>query len=349
MSPMSSTNTTGELSPWSVAAEIDKPAGQLLHITDVDEAVEVITQNYQPGRLEIADSRRPLDMAVWTNALPGLRLNYLSYGTNVTVTAPPMVRYVLCVPVTGRLRIGSGRTLIEASANHQGAAISPGGPVYFEEWSADCRVLTARFAPDQLEELLATMMDSPLTGPIRFDLGLNLADPSVRSVLRALTLVRSELSRPDGITSDPAMGAGLARLVMTGLLLAQPHNYSELLRRPAKAVAPSSIRDAIEYMEAHPTEIIGVADLAQIAKLSVRALEAGFRKHVGTPPMAYLRKVRLAGARSELEQADATVTTAAAIARRWGFHHYGRFATEYRQRYGEGPSHTLRQGSRSRH
>jgi AraC-like DNA-binding protein len=347
MSPLSPAKSAGgPSSPWSVPDEIDEPAGRLLRITDVEEAVAAMTESYQPGRLEVADPRRPLAMTMWTNTLPGLSLNYLSYGTDVTITAPPMERYVLCVPVAGRLRIGSDRTRIEASANRLGAAISPGGPVYFEDWTDDCRVLTARFAPDRLEDLLTTMLDAPLTGAIRFDLGMDLSDPSVRSVLRALTLVRNELNDPDGITSDPAMGAGLTRLVMTGLLLAQPHNYSDRLHRPERPVAPGRIRDAIEFMEAHPTEIIGVADLANAAKLSVRALEAGFRKHVDTTPMAYLRKIRLTGARAELEHADATVVTAATIARRWGFHHYGRFATAYRQRYGEAPSDTLRRRPR---
>ncbi|WP_051790979.1 AraC family transcriptional regulator [Amycolatopsis jejuensis] len=340
---MAPTSHPAGTSPWNVADAIGKPAGQLLHTTDLDQASAVIAENYQPGRLHIAAPRRPLDMVMWTNTLPGLRLNYLSYGTDVVVTAPPAERYVLCLPITGSVRIGSARTQIEASANRLGAAISPDASAFFENWSDDCRVVTARFAPAQLEDLLATMLDRPLSGSIQFDLGVDLEEPSVRAVLRTLTLVRNELDRPDGITSDPTMGTGLARLVMTGLLLAQPHNYSELLHQPAKTVAPRRIRGAIEYMESHPTEIVGVADLARVAKLSVRALEAGFRKHVGVPPMAYLRKIRMSGAHSELRTADAGADTAAAIARRWGFHHYGRFATAYRDRYGEAPSETLRQ------
>ncbi|MFD2470270.1 cupin domain-containing protein [Amycolatopsis silviterrae] len=201
MSPTSSTKSTGEPSPWSVPFDIAEPTGRLQRITDVEEAVDAITRTYQPGRLEIADSSRPLGMEIWSSALPGLRLNYLSYGTDVAITAPPMERYVLCVPIAGQLRIGSASTQVEASAQQFGAAISPGRPV-FENWSADCRVLTARFAPDLLEELLSAMLDEPLTGPIQFDLGMNLSDPSVRPVLRALTLVRNELNDPDGITSD---------------------------------------------------------------------------------------------------------------------------------------------------
>jgi AraC-like DNA-binding protein len=33
----------------------------------------------------------------------------------------------------------------------------------------------------------------------------------------------------------------------------------------------------------------------------------------------------------------------AEVAARWGFSHLGRFAAAYRKRYGESPSHTLRE------
>jgi TolB-like protein len=57
-------------------------------------------------------------------------------------------------------------------------------------------------------------------------------------------------------------------------------------------------------------------------------------------PMAFLRDLRLGRARQELLRASggASVTD---IARRSGFNHVGRFATQYRARYGESPSATL--------
>jgi AraC-like DNA-binding protein len=90
-----------------------------------------------------------------------------------------------------------------------------------------------------------------------------------------------------------------------------------------------------------------VTDIARATNLSVRALEDGFRRHVGTTPMAYVRGVRLARAHDELVEAEPDATTAMAVAQRWGFTHYGRFAAQYRQRFGCSPSQTLR-GLRTR-
>ena len=49
--------------------------------------------------------------------------------------------------------------------------------------------------------------------------------------------------------------------------------------------------------------------------LSVRALDKGFHRYVGTPPMAYLRQVRMARAHEELLASDPERTTASAVAR----------------------------------
>jgi AraC-like DNA-binding protein len=40
--------------------------------------------------------------------------------------------------------------------------------------------------------------------------------------------------------------------------------------------------------------------------------------------------------------ADPDDTTVTAVARKWGFGHYGRFAADYQRRFGRKPSETLR-------
>ena len=74
--------------------------------------------------------------------------------------------------------------------------------------------------------------------------------------------------------------------------------------------------------------------------VSTRSLYAGFRDFVGASPMQYLRELRLERARAELLGSDAA--NVAAVALRWGFAHLGRFSSEYRQRFGETPSETLK-------
>jgi transcriptional regulator GlxA family with amidase domain len=81
--------------------------------------------------------------------------------------------------------------------------------------------------------------------------------------------------------------------------------------------------------------------LATEVHLSVRALQEGFRRHVGMAPMAYLRTVRLRRAHTALKDANPAETTVQAVAVSLGLLHQGRFAAQYRAVFGEMPSETL--------
>lgn len=115
---------------------------------------------------------------------------------------------------------------------------------------------------------------------------------------------------------------------MTQLLMTIPSQLTpDLHGRPAHA-RRSKIREIMEYVDENPGAELSTADLAAMAGISARALQAGFQDVVGMSPTAYVRGVRLDRVRFELEAGvSRSVTDAAA---RWGFFHPGRFARQYR-------------------
>lgn len=313
--------------------------GDLLRTTDLDEARTVLSDRFAPHRTYVTKRRSKFDFRMRNNGLPSLQLSYLTVGADIEVVAPVPSYYVVCTAVEGRIRISSGHDSLVASGS-SAVIVRPVGPAFFEDWSPDAQLLTVRLARDEMENLLATMLGRRFPGQIEFEPRMDLAAQG-GSFLRALQYLRAELQRPAGMASDPLMAEALTRLVMVGLLREQPHNYSAELADPSDpALGP--IRDAIELIESHPERVVFVADLAKAANLSVRALEAGFHRHVGMPPMAYLRDVRLARVHADLKAAEPRKTTAAAVARRWGFNHYGRFVAAYRTKYGTSPGYSLR-------
>jgi transcriptional regulator GlxA family with amidase domain len=186
--------------------------------------------------------------------------------------------------------------------------------------------------------------------PIRFDFHVDFR-PRRRGVLSSsLQFLHEVLAEHRDIprsapgSEPPAMMERLDRLLVTGLLVGQPHNFTAELRAPARPAPPAQIRRVIERIESDPAAIASATDLARIACLSLRALEEGFRRSVGVPPMSYLRDVRLARARTLLSAGDPAETSVTEIAYRCGFLHVGRFATDYRRKYGVRPSETLRSG-----
>ncbi|MFD0510441.1 helix-turn-helix transcriptional regulator [Streptomyces aureus] len=114
---------------------------------------------------------------------------------------------------------------------------------------------------------------------------------------------------------------------MTQLLMAQPSNYTPALLGEQPRVAPPAVRRAMEIIEGHAAEPLTVAEIAECAGVGVRALQEGFRRHLDTTPLAYLREVRLDRVRKELLTSDPGVTTVTAVASRWGFLHPGRFSS----------------------
>lgn len=109
-------------------------------------------------------------------------------------------------------------------------------------------------------------------------------------------------------------------------------------RRPE----PAYIRVAEDYIRAHCAEPLTIERLAAASGVSQRTLLEGFRRHRGTSPKAMLRDLRFQRVREALLGAAPGSATVADIATAWGFYELGHFAVEYRRRYAEPPSATLR-------
>ena len=105
---------------------------------------------------------------------------------------------------------------------------------------------------------------------------------------------------------------------------------------------PDTLRRAVRFIEDNAALELTAADVARAASVSVRALQLAFRRHLDTTPMAYLRQVRLARARCELEAAREESVTVTSVASRWGFGNPGRFAAQFRDAFGASPSEVLR-------
>lgn len=104
---------------------------------------------------------------------------------------------------------------------------------------------------------------------------------------------------------------------------------------------PASTRLARDYIHAHLSEMPTVADIASHCRVGVRALDRGFRRHLGASPWQYMLELRLQAVREDLLAGHhgGTVTV---VAMRWGFSNLGTFAARYRELFGELPSETLR-------
>jgi len=101
-------------------------------------------------------------------------------------------------------------------------------------------------------------------------------------------------------------------------------------------------------IENSPEEPLTVMTLCQGLGVSRASLQRCFLQIYGVAPLVYLRMRRLNSARRALKAARGTSTTVTAIAVRWGFFHFARFAQDYSRQFGELPSTTLGRSGRTK-
>lgn len=111
---------------------------------------------------------------------------------------------------------------------------------------------------------------------------------------------------------------------------------------PSWSKAYRLVQMSRDFISARPDEPPTVMDLCKALGISRRTLQYCFNEIYGVSPQAYLRLVRLHGARRDLLRAEALGKTVAEVAVHWGFWHLARFAQYYRQHFGELPSTTLK-------
>ena len=308
---------------------------------DVDEAHEAVTRMFLPHQLKVLERDIRLDMKLNAVQVGAVTLGYLRYGGAVRLITADAGNYHVNVPLEGvsEQRCGSFEPVVLGP--DRAAVFMPGHPADLW-WRPDCAQLCVMIGKSELELELERRIGRPLGKPIQFTTAMDLGTPAAQSWLAVLKLVESETGRPGGIGRHPLVVEQLQNLLITGLLLAQPHNYSELLAVSARPARPWAVRRAVELIEGEPGRAWSSATLAQEVAVSVRALQEGFQRSFDLPPMAYLREVRLNRVHEELVVRAPDTTTVTAVAARWGFLHAGRFATAYRRKFGCLPSDTLR-------
>ncbi|MBA1158665.1 AraC family transcriptional regulator [Microvirga mediterraneensis] len=194
----------------------------------------------------------------------------------------------------------------------------------------------------KVAECCAKLLGYEIPGFLDFDTGVDLEAPTGHSWLRLLEYVETELSDPEAlIRHSPIAWRQFEQSLLTGLLLSQRHTYTDALLRPQSAAAPFYVKRAEAYIEAHYSEPLSLADIANYAGVSARSLQNGFQNFRGMTPMAFLRSVRLQHVNRALLAADPAVGTVTEIALACGFGHLGEFGALYKRTFGETPKQTL--------
>jgi len=114
----------------------------------------------------------------------------------------------------------------------------------------------------------------------------------------------------------------------------QRDQYARLLALAAAESASNPVSAVLEYMRAHLSEPLTVADLADLVSLSPSAFAHLFRDITGRSPYQFLKEMRLDRARELLVDGNFTV---ARISKEVGYASVSHFISEFRGRFGVTP------------
>ncbi|KIF03329.1 AraC family transcriptional regulator [Streptomyces sp. RSD-27] len=193
------------------------------------------------------------------------------------------------------------------------------------------------FDPD----VLTSVADGP--GPVRLTGQRAHSPDGDRLLARTVAYLRDDVMAAPA-AEQPLVVATAVRLLAAATLASFPHSGldSDPSRTDSRAASSDTLRRASDFIEANAHRDIGLAEIAASIPVTPRAVQYAFSRHARTTPLAHLRRVRLARAHAELESADPTTASVAAIAAKWGFGNFGRFAGAHRAAYGVSPGALLR-------
>ena len=313
--------------------------------SDVQEAGAALSSVLRSRQMWLDESvaGRPLDLTLNALSVGEVTLSYVQVACDVRMRFETE-NFHVHVPLydTADTRVAE-RERVQSAAG-RGAVFLPGRTSEVD-WHGGCAQLCLIFPHHAVRLHLEAMLGRPAREPIEFAPVMDLGTAKGQAWLATVRMVERHARCVAGLLDHAQAVADLERILIFGLLVAQPHNYLDALTRARVTEAPSAVREAIELMQSHPERPWTTQSLAQKTAVSVRCLQEGFRRSSGVPPMRYLRDLRLNRVHDDLRSATPDSSGVGQIARRWGFQYHGRFAAEYREKFGQAPSETLRTSS----
>jgi len=333
----------------------------MLHSRDVDETRAFLAKKVI--RMELlgsAASAASIDVQLNGVYLRDAWLGYVAYGTPAQVqfsasssawlgreggqaksiaSASTCGDFWIHIPLRGRFEARTADRVIECD-QRRGVVISPHQPQALRT-DADSTRLSISFRSDAVERQLVALIGDGLAKPIFFDPELRLGEEH-GGRLSGLLLWAAREFELDTLRANRLLAVGFEQFVMNWLLLSQPSNYSDAIGKASRPIASRDVKRAVEYIHGCLAQPITLPDLVAASAVPGRTLLKHFRDFHGVSPMRYVRNQRLDRVRSELSAGRAQGVAASAL--RWGLAHAGRFAIDYRKRFGETPSTTLARG-----
>lgn len=305
---------------------------------DPEEAHAFLREVYTENTMRIAGSRDGFRMRHTATDAGSFSVAVMTHTMAVEHVAEPLGYPLISRVVRGKIERETGGETVRAGHGDMFLVAQPDRP-YTVRWD-NVGLQLIRVSPAVLAEVAGVSK----AGRLRFTSLVPESPAGARSLAATVDFIASGLLASPEAAASPLLIGGATRLLAGAMLTAFPHEADIPAERLPGPGSTATLRRAMAFIDEFAGADISAVDIAAGAHVTLRAVQHAFQRHLGTTPMAYLRRVRLDRARQELRSASPAHTTVTQIANSWGFSSPSRFTAHYRAAYGELPRDTLRHG-----
>lgn len=309
--------------------------------TDPDEAHQALSRMFRHHRMEVIG--KTFHYSVHTAALDLISISSICTPTPRDIYQESDARYCLVTlhragpsehvingrrftvaPGQGIVRPGEAETLTRARGMTEVIAVR----IPTEDLEAEARLLMGGRYPGIPFEIAGAFDGRGLVGRMIDNLVRELDDPAM------------------GLDMEPDLTVQQIQLALiTAVIQHTPNTYQELLQQKFSDEPGRIVREATQYMARHLHQHRDLGRLARALRVGERRLERAFKRYDREPPLTVWAEMAMDRAHWQIEHPTLTLTVAG-VARAYGFDHEGRFAADYKNRFGRCPREALEEAKR---
>ncbi len=295
-----------------------------------EEVEEAVSNAYFEHELSPLDDVAP-SLRLRTLPLGPIRLARIRWGAAVSIRSDHPGAYAVNIPLSGLITAGDE---VVSPVGH-GAVFRPDTAAPEQKWTNDCEVVGIKLERDYLQREMARVLARP---DLRLPDQVDLTTQAGQSWMTLLRSVVEQLGADQSLWGNALVAEQLSGTLTTSFILAVMPEDAD----PTGGARPRIIKRVLDRLHEDPASAWTTADMAEVAGVSVRRLQEGFREYLGVCPRDYLLDLRLERIHEALTMGDAAELSVTDVALEWGITHTGRFAAAYKRKYGVPPSTTLR-------
>lgn len=326
-----------------ILAGVAARRGGLYQSRDVSAVRQRMDDVFLPHRMQPRDASQPFECLHARLPFSCFSLEMVRYNQEVVVETPPFENfYGFQLTLAGECEVGQASRSYTMNAQRL-FAVRPQHS-FRQRLLPGYVQLMIRVEREALERSLWSQIGVQRQRLIDFTGEPVMLDAEAANIACAINALVGELAAPGNRLANPVVRRGIEESFLATLLAYVPNSHQlDYVRSDVRAL-PYYVRRAQHYLAEHFDEDISLDDLVSVCGVSRRSLHGGFRDHLGTTPMAYLKTLRLRAAHEALRAAARTGRSVTDIALACGFSHLSKFARDYQLMFGQTPSTTLRGG-----